>query len=97
MSKLRLLARNQECQVRIPGICNGDPATTVLAHYSMSGVSGKGFKSPDIMGAWTCSACHDYADGRKRSANYTRDQIRLMHAEGVMRTQNALYKMGAIK
>ena len=28
---LRALARGRECQVRIPGICNRDPATTVLA------------------------------------------------------------------
>jgi hypothetical protein len=97
VTKLRELARNQDCQVRIPGICNGDPATTVLAHYSLSGISGGGLKSPDIMGAWCCSTCHDYADGRKQSANFNREQVRLMFAEGVFRTQNALYKMGVIR
>ena len=97
MTKLRDLAHGKDCQIRIPSICNGDPATTVLAHYSMAGVSGKGLKSPDILGAWACSACHDYADGRKRSANFNREQIRFMHAEGVLRTQNELYRMGIIK
>lgn len=87
---LNHLAKDRQCQVRIPGICNGDHATTVLAHYSLAGLSGKGIKSPDLIGAWCCSSCHDYADGRKQSANFTRDQVRLMHAEGVFRTQYAL-------
>lgn len=76
--------------VRIPSICNGDPATTILAHYSLIGISGRGLKSPDLIGAWCCSACHDYVDGRKNSANFTRDQVRLMFAEGVFRIQYEL-------
>ncbi len=30
--KVRDSARGQDCTVRIPGTCNFDPATTVLAH-----------------------------------------------------------------
>ncbi len=32
MANLRKEARGRECQVRIYGICNGNPETTVLAH-----------------------------------------------------------------
>ena len=38
MSKLRKLARDRECQVRIPGICNHNPETTVLAHLGGAGM-----------------------------------------------------------
>ena len=66
MSKIRKSARGQECQVRLPGICNGNPETTVLAHYRMAGMCGMGIKPPDFMGAYACSACHDEIDRRTR-------------------------------
>lgn len=99
---LRKLARGQDCMVRIPGVCNGNPETTVLAHYRLAGACGMGVKPPDIMGAWCCSACHDAVDGRAVIRGLSqeliaRDEIRLAHAEGVMRTLAALVKMGAIK
>ena len=83
------LARGQPCQVRIPGICNGNPETTVAAHYRMAGTCGVGMKPDPMQCAWACSSCHDAIDGRKRTA-YTRDELRLMHAEGVFRTQEAI-------
>jgi hypothetical protein len=86
-SKERQDARDKPCMVRVPGACNRDPATTVLAHYSLAGISGKGLKSPDHMGAYACSGCHDEIDGRTRITEFNKDQLRKMHAEGVMRTQ----------
>lgn len=94
---LNQLAKGEPCEVRIPGICNGDPQTTCLAHFSLAGISGRGLKSPDLIGAHCCSSCHDYVDGRKHSANFTRAEIRLMHAEGCFRTQYKLIQLGRIK
>ena len=72
--------------IRLPGICNFDPETTVLAHYRLSGYSGMGIKSDDqAFGAWACSACHDAVDGRTMTA-IPRDKLLRYHAEGVMRT-----------
>lgn len=87
------LAKGQLCTVRLQGICNFDPATTVAAHYSLTGVSGRGIKSPSSCVAWACSACHDVIDGRKYT-NIPRDQLRLCHLEGVIRTLAALDSMG---
>lgn len=56
-SKLTRAARGRDCQVRIPGVCNGNPETTVLAHYRMAGTCGVGIKPNDLQGAWACSAC----------------------------------------
>jgi hypothetical protein len=83
---LRKLAQGRECQIRIPNCCNHDPATTVGCHYRMAALSGIGIKSHDLFIAWGCSACHDAVD-KLSSANWTADQLRLMHAEGVFRTQ----------
>lgn len=87
MSKLRKSARGRECQVRIPLVCNGDPETTVLAHYRLAGTCGTGCKPHDEQAAYACSACHAAVDGAVRT-EYSRDELKLMHAEGVLRTQN---------
>lgn len=78
--------------VRVSGICNHDPATTVLAHVRLIGISGMGLKSPDLLGAWSCSACHEYVDS-KGGDPYLR---RLMLLEGMARTQAELLKQGHI-
>lgn len=95
MMNLRKLARGQDCQVRIPGICNGNPETTILAHYRLSGLCGTGMKPPNEIAAWCCSDCHDCVDSRRKS-EFSRDELRLWFAEGVFRTQNELIKMGVL-
>ena len=94
MSKLRDLARGQECQVRIPGICNFNPETTVLAHFRLAGICGMGIKPFDLIGAWACSDCHFALDDGK--SGYSREALDLMHAEGCFRTIVALHKRGLL-
>ena len=89
---LRELAKGQPCMIRVAGICNRNPETTVLAHYRLGGTCGTGMKPPDMRGAWACSACHDAVDGRVRST-WSRCELRLMHAEGVFRTWAALEEL----
>ena len=87
-TKERQAARGQECMVRVPGVCNGDPDTTVLAHYRLLPYCGAGYKPPDDLGAWCCSSCHDFIDGRtwRGTQDFSQAEIKLMHAEGVFRT-----------
>ena len=92
---LRQLARDQDCYVRLPGICNGDPQTTVLAHVRLIGVSGMGMKAPDILACPACSSCHDSID-RRAHMDLDRDYVRLAHFEGVARWQAKLWKHGVI-
>jgi hypothetical protein len=39
-----------------------------------------------MQAAISCNDCHDAIDGRTKT-EYTRDELKLMHAEGMMRTQ----------
>lgn len=96
MSKLRKAARGRQCQIRIAGVCNGNPETTVLAHYRMAGLCGAGIKPSDLVGAHSCSACHDQVDGRSK-ALHMKDKLRQWHLEGVMRTLAVLESEGVIK
>jgi len=96
MTDLRKEAEGRECMIRIPGVCNGNPETTVLAHLNGGGM---GMKRPDTSGAWACSDCHDTVDGRNDAQakyGYKRAEISEMFLEGVIRTQERLIAEGKI-
>lgn len=65
MTPIRKAARGQDCTLRIPGVCNWNPETTVLCHspYLESG-RGMGLKAPDEEACFGCSSCHDMLDRR---------------------------------
>lgn len=85
MSKYTKLAKGQQCQIRIPGVCCFDSTTTVHAHIRRGGVGGMGKKPPDICGVWTCYKCHDAIDGRIKT-EYTKEQLDSMILDGLCRT-----------
>ena len=93
MSKITESARGENCQVRIPGVCNHDSSTVVLAHRNGGGM---GAKHPDSMGAYACSACHAFIDGGYMQTQYTRDQADLWHYEGIFNTQEILIEKGLL-
>ena len=78
--------------IRLPGVCTHDDGETVLAHVRLAGITGTGQKAPDLLGAWACSECHRVTEQEKAD-----DHIQRLFYEGVMRTQNALIRLGIIK
>ena len=63
--RLVALAKDAPCMLRIPKVCNGNPATTVWCHSNQDRHGkGKGLKSHDCFGAFGCSACHDWIDNK---------------------------------
>ena len=94
MVNLRKEAQGRECMVRIPGVCNHNPETTVLAHINLPGIGGMGMKAPDLLATWACSACHDVIDGRVPvpQIDHWADGLQVWAYEGVMRTQYQLWK-----
>ena len=87
---LRKEARGRDCMVRLPGICNGDPATTVLAHLRLSGISGMGIKAPDALAVPACYACHSYVD------THHDDATKVAFYESIFRWQSHLISNGDI-
>ena len=85
-------ARGRDCTVRIPGVCNRDSETVVLAHLPGGGM---GRKRHDLHGCWACSDCHNCLDGRVRT-DYPARELRLWHLEAVIRTQEALIAEGKL-
>ena len=87
-------ARGESCTVRIPGHCNFNQETTVAAHYNTVRLgSGKGIKSRHV--AYCCSSCHAVLDGAVKSG-FTKDELKLMHLEGVLETNNKLADKGLL-
>lgn len=96
-NRITKAARGRDCLVRIPGVCNGNHETTVLAHYRMAGTNGMGCKPNDLQGAWACSSCHDLIDGRTHHPDYNQFDTQHMHMEGCFRTIDALVREGIVK
>ncbi|HHU2080749.1 TPA: DUF1364 domain-containing protein [Escherichia coli] len=87
MADLRKAARGRECQVRIPGVCNGNPETSVLAHIRLAGLCGTGIKPPDLIATIIDRRTH-FVD-----AGYAKECA----LEGMARTQVIWLKEGVIK
>jgi hypothetical protein len=76
--------------IRMPGVCNHNPETTVLCHLRMVGLTGMGMKAQDLLGAWGCSDCHRYVDTHGIDG-------RTALLEGMARTQAFLLNTGLIE
>ena len=96
---LRAEAKGRECQIRIPGICNGNPETVVLCHIHKPSIGGgMGLKANDVLATFGCSSCHDVVDRRVQLKTcFGPSEIDICFYEGVFRTQNILLKEGKIK
>jgi len=94
MSKITKSAKGQQCQIRIPGVCNGNRETVVAAHLNGYGM---GCKNPDLFISYACSACHDEVDARTWCQTFKRSDISRMFYEGIFRTQTILLRDGLIK
>lgn len=93
--KLTDSARGKNCTVRIPGVCNHNPETTIFAHI---GGAGMGTKASDIHGAYCCSSCHEFIDGGfVRVPNIQPHTVKLSHLEAVVETQQIMIDEGLIK
>lgn len=91
---LRESAQGQECTFQIVGVCNYDPATTVLCHLPDES-SGMGMKSDDICAAFGCSSCHDVVDGRVKSMEYS-EHKEFYNNRALIRTIRAWWNGGLI-
>ncbi|SDF80681.1 MULTISPECIES: nuclease domain-containing protein [unclassified Duganella] len=99
MTPIRKAARGQDCTIVLPGVCNRDPATSVLCHSNeLADGKGMGLKAPDTAAAIGCSACHDVLDGRRpRPAWLTKDMVLAAFRGGIERTHQFLRTKGLIE
>lgn len=81
---IRKSARMEACTIRLPGVCNNDPATVVWCHEnSYAAGKGMGLKAKDEHGAYGCCACHAVYDGQaQRPAGLTKEDVDVYFARG---------------
>lgn len=92
MSKIRKSARGEDCTLRIPGVCNGNPETVVLCHCYPIGGQGKNKSfdgiADDMNGVYGCYECHTHIDAMSKD-----DPFRWRwFAAGLIRTHRRLLK-----
>lgn len=87
VSAIRRSARGMPCQVRIPAVCNHDPATTVWAHANGISIGkGIGMKANDLLGAYACFACHSCYDLKRPPEGWTMTDVENAFWEGHARS-----------
>jgi len=98
MSKITASARGEQCQIRLPLICNFNPETTVWAHPNKPNKP-KGGKLPDALGAYACFACHAVYDRQipiPKESRLTRVDVENAFWEGHARSFIMLQEKGLI-
>jgi hypothetical protein len=97
MSKIRKSAKDEMCTLNISGVCNYDPATTVLAHLPDES-KGMAKKSDDISSCYACSACHDLIDGRdnRKFREFNSGDIEWYQRRAQTRTLRRLIEKGIV-
>lgn len=98
MTPARKSAKGEECTIRLPMICNFDPATTVLCHSNeLADGKGMGLKAPDTKAAYGCSACHDVVDGRApRPDGLSYELMIACFQAGIEHTQRIFKRKGLV-
>lgn len=94
--KIRDSARGEECTLKVIGVCNHDVDTTVYAHINFLG-SAMGAKSPDYMGCYACSSCHDFLDGRANYDHPEREALDYYKGRALALTVGRLIEKGVYK
>ena len=93
LTPIQASARGEECTIQIQGICNNNPATTVLCHAPYHGRFGS--RKSDWWAAYGCSSCHDAIDGRDRMACANLD-YRLYWHDAIHETHVKLIEKGLL-
>lgn len=89
--KLRASAAGEVCTLAIPGVCNGNPETSVLCH-APSEIKGMGNKSHDFHAAIGCNDCHDALDQHR----LTKADELFHWLRGIARTQALWFDRGLL-
>lgn len=95
---IRRSAKNEECTIRLPQVCNFDTSTTVLCHSNLlEDGKGMGLKAPDTAAAYGCSSCHDVLDGRKpRPEGLSYELMIALFKEAIAQTNRILKRKGLL-
>ncbi len=86
--KILKSAKGEDCTLRLVGICNFNPETTVAAHVGVR--RGMAIKCGDNMVVYACSSCHSAIDSAGRD-QYASDKLR-----AIEETQEKLIEKGLL-
>lgn len=95
--KITNSAQGEDCELRTE-FCNGNPETTVFCHAPVEGDLGISIKNHDWWGAYGCSSCHDFVDGKPVPNNMGSMNWRDFDwSQPIHRTMKKLFQKGLIK
>jgi hypothetical protein len=90
-------AKGQPCSARFPGICNGNPETTVFCHLNGAAFGkGMGVKAHDVLGFFGCSDCHMAYDLGHGTKDWLAGDMHKLVLEAVCTTWIVLIRDGIV-
>lgn len=98
LTAIQKSAKDEECTIRLPGVCNFRTDTTVLCHSNeLADGKGKGLKAPDECAAYGCYDCHEVVDGRRpRPEGMSYELVLSLFREAQEQTRRILKRKGLI-
>lgn len=99
LTPIQKSAKDEECTIRLPGVCNFRTDTTVLCHSNeLAHGKGGAMKAPDEHAAYGCCACHDVVDGRApRPDGMSYELMLSIFREAQEQTRRILKRKGLLK
>lgn len=98
MSAITESARDEDCTVRLMGVCNRNPETTVWAHDNEpegGKARGKKLIKVDHFGAYACGSCHMVYDRQvPRPAGMTKAYVDAEFARAMKESEEKLKRKG---
>jgi len=97
-TKIRQSAKNEECLIELPAVCNYNSETVVWCHEnSYAAGKGMGLKARDELGAYGCSACHAVYDGQiKRPEGMSKGYVEKRFYDAMLKSAEKLKRKGLV-
>ena len=98
-SKIRQSARNEDCTLRLPGVCKVELGNVVWAHSNRSADGkGGGLKADDEAGAYACYWCHCVYDRQhKRPVGMTLEFVETEFTRAMRESRAILVRKGLVR
>lgn len=96
MSAITDSAHLQDCLIQLPGVCCGDPETTVWCHSNRyKDGKGRSLKAHDHCGAYGCWKCHAVYDRQMpRPVGLTLEMVERAFTRAMAKSQKILIRRG---
>ena len=94
--KIRDSAKGEDCTLNIPSVCNYDPETTVLCHFTLHD-GGSARLNGELSSGYGCVRCHNVIDRREYLDSQSATDLEFYMRRSMVRTLDRLFEKGLLE